>query len=228
MLEELKTKGQYLLDLYNNKILLSKIKRTSEAAEATKVLSFLNEMRIYPSGITHKPALTCSDVEEDYQKVHFTGGHCKNIFLTDHNHFFLVVIDKTKKIDLSEFRIMYDTRKLHFASDEEVMQHLGVKPGALSILNFLNVTSHLVHLVIDKDILNYKSLAFHPNCNEVTLFIETSKITDIIREMSHKHQLNFIYYGISGRFHNVFVDVPEKEFSTNQKDKEKIITLGEK
>ncbi|HMT66261.1 MAG TPA: YbaK/EbsC family protein, partial [Bacteroidales bacterium] len=49
--------------------------------------------------------------------------------------------------------------------------YLGFTPGSLSPFGLINHHTRHVHLFIDKKLMNYERLSFHPNTNTASLII---------------------------------------------------------
>ena len=58
----------------------------------------------------------------------------KNLFVRDDKkrNYYLITVRGDKRVDLKEFRHRYGTRALSFASENDLMQVLGLIPGAVT------------------------------------------------------------------------------------------------
>jgi Ala-tRNA(Pro) deacylase len=105
----------------------------------------------------------------------------KNLFLkSSKGEFFLVSMIGSKKLDMKSLKKQFDVSDLRFASEEELDQYLGLKPGSVSIFGLINlpVEKNLI-VVLDSDLYESAYVAFHPNLNTETV------------ELTHE---NFIKY----------------------------------
>ncbi len=102
--------------------------------------------------------------------------HTKNLFLKDEaNNFFLVCMDARQRADLKYLKEKLQAKKkLYFASEFELKEHLKVTPGSVSI--FSMVYAKKTTLVVDKQILDAERTGFHPNINTATLEIDTENL----------------------------------------------------
>lgn len=64
----------------------------------------------------------------------------KNLFVRDDKkrNYYLITVKGDKKVDLKEFRKKNNTRPLRFASENDLMDILGLIPGAVTPLGILN------------------------------------------------------------------------------------------
>ena len=88
-----------------------------------------------------------------------------------------------KRVDLKEFRRKNATRPLSFASENELMDILGLIPGAVTPLGLLNDTEHRVQLYLDETFLASPGLiGVHPNDNTATIWLKTEDLITVIQE----------------------------------------------
>ena len=99
--------------------------------------------------------------------------HCKNLFFRNHkgNRHYLVVFDSEQSLAIHDLEQRLKQGKLSFASEQRMERYLGLKPGSVSPFGLINDTENHVHLFLDKNLLNYPSLSFHPNDNRATVVI---------------------------------------------------------
>ena len=86
-------------------------------------------------------------------------------------------------MDLKEFRKKNQTRPLSFASEQELMELMGVIPGAVTPLGVLNDEERKVQVFLDQDLIEGSGLVgVHPNDNTATIWMKTKDLMDLIRE----------------------------------------------
>ncbi len=117
----------------------------------------------------HPAVFTCEEADQYYKDVE--GGHSKNLFLRNKkgDTHYLVIIESSKKVDLKDLKEKLGESKLSFASEERLMRFLGLEKGSVSPFGLINDTEHEVVVVMDKDLLKYDKLHYHPNVNTATL-----------------------------------------------------------
>lgn len=118
----------------------------------------------------HKhPAVFTVD-ETNKLNLHFPFMHTKSLFLKDNkSNFYLMCMNADKRLDMKQLRKKLHVNKLHFASSEELMHHLNVTPGSVSI--FTMIHPEKVILLIDEEVWSSPITGFHPNINTATLEI---------------------------------------------------------
>ena len=108
----------------------------------------------------------------------FNSGRCKNIFFRNHkgNRHYLVIIEHMRQLNIHELEQRLRQGKLSFASDERLKKWLGLEPGSVSPFGLVNDITKHVYLFIDKNLLGFDRLAFHPNINTASIVIRTDEI----------------------------------------------------
>lgn len=121
----------------------------------------------------HPPVPTIEAALTHWKDLH--SGRCKNIFFRNHkgNRHYLVILEYRRQLNIHDLEKRLKQGKLTFASDERLKKWLGLEPGSVSPFGLINDKSHQVHLFIDKYLLGFERLAFHPNVNTASLVIST-------------------------------------------------------
>ena len=114
---------------------------------------------------------------------HIPGSHCKNLFLKNKKtgQLYLITIPYDKRLDLNQFRKMINTPKVRFAGSEDLLEVLGITPGAVSPLGLVNDTDDKVIFLIEEEIWNAQEICCHPNVNTETLQIPGSEFQKLIK-----------------------------------------------
>lgn len=113
----------------------------------------------------------------------------KNIFVRDEKkiNYYLITVKSDKRVDLKEFRRTYGTKNLSFAKEEDLMNLLGLIPGAVSPLGLLNDKENKVEFYLDKEFLEKDALiGVHPNDNTSTVWLKTQDMINLIEENGNK------------------------------------------
>lgn len=98
------------------------------------------------------------------------GGHIKNLYLRDNRkRNLLVVAEQDRKIDLKALHQMLGTGRLSFGSADRLMEHLGVRPGAVTPLAMITGAKTGVQLFIDAGLRDCTQIYPHPLVNDRTL-----------------------------------------------------------
>jgi Ala-tRNA(Pro) deacylase len=134
----------------------------------------------------HPPVFTC---EEEAQHVPESGAaRTKNLFMRDRRgrrHLLLVTLC-SKTVRIAEFAEIAGADRLSFASPERLRQHLGVEPGAVTVLGLVNDAEHAVELYVDKDVWSAPSVHAHPLRNDATLVIAHDGLVAFLAATGHK------------------------------------------
>jgi len=136
-----------------------------------KCLDFLDKHEIKYKLLQHKAVFTVEDVEA--LDIEIEGMGIKTLFLRDRKgkNFYLVAINDAKRIDLKKFAEEVGEKRLNFATEQNLEDYLQVKPGSISPMALINDPNHQVNFYIDKDLVETKKVALHPNLNTATLIM---------------------------------------------------------
>ncbi|MDA0340845.1 MAG: prolyl-tRNA synthetase associated domain-containing protein [Proteobacteria bacterium] len=154
-------------------------------AGSADVLARLMALGIEASTHEHPELFT---VEQSKQmRGDLPGGHCKNLFLRDRkSRMWLVVCREDLRIDLKALGPKIGADRLSFGSADRLMRVLGVIPGAVSPLALINDTDHQVTVILDKAMLAFTPLNYHPISNEMTTAITPEDLMVFIRSCGHE------------------------------------------
>jgi Ala-tRNA(Pro) deacylase len=135
----------------------------------------------------HPPVFT---VEESLP-VHLAmpGAHCKALFLKDKNDVFLLaVVLASRRTNLKALGLRADIPggRLSFASPEALWARLGVRPGSVTPFALLNETSRGVHVLLDKAMMGFALVNYHPLQNAATTAISPEGLLRFIRHCGHE------------------------------------------
>lgn len=150
---------------------------------------FLQQNGIAYQRVEHPPVYTCEEAE---RLVPFlSGAHTKNLFLRDAKgrRHVLVVVDWEKQVDLKALARVLEISKLGMASAARLQQHLGVAPGAVTLLALANDIQQHVEVVIDAPLWQAPALQCHPLINTATLSIAHNDIERFLECTGHAAQI---------------------------------------
>ncbi len=136
-----------------------------------KVYDALEQLDIPFIRYEHRPVYTIPEVEELMLRTE--GDHCKNLFVRDHHgkRHYLILVSAEKRADLKAIAAQIGSTRLSFASEERLMKHLGLTPGAVTPLGLINDEGKKVTVLIDEDLKTSGRICFHPNVNNATVSI---------------------------------------------------------
>ena len=152
-----------------------------------EVLKKLSELAIPYETIFHPPAFTTEEANQYIEGKE--GVRTKSLFLTNRKKtaYYLLIMDDAKRLDIGKFRGRVEGKRLSFASPIHLMEKLGVEPGTVSIFGIMNNQEKDVQIYFDADIITEEIMSFHPNFNEITLFLKTSDILRFIEELGYTY-----------------------------------------
>ena len=154
------------------------------------IYHYLNENRLRHEITEHPAVYNMAEVAE--LEMPYPESDAKNLFVRDdkRRNYYLITVMAHKKVNLKDFKKNYGTRSLTFASPDELMEIMGLIPGAVTPLGVLNDKEHKVKVYLDRDFLNApKRIGVHPNDNTATVWLNTEDLVEIIQ--SHGTELEW-------------------------------------
>src|SRR5215831_8431540 len=116
---------------------------------------------------THPPVFTVAEAVA--LRGQLPGGHCKSLFLKDKKGgLWLVVALEEREIDLKRLATQLGAPRFSFGNAELLFEVLGVRPGSVTPFALLNDNAHRVRVVLDRGMLEYSPLNYHPLENDRT------------------------------------------------------------
>jgi len=115
----------------------------------------------------------------------------KNLFVRDDKkrNYYLITVKEEKRVNLKEFQEKIGSRKLSFASENDLNAILGLSAGSVTPFGVLNDTELKVQVYFDSDFKGEK-IGIHPNENTATVWINTDDIKKIVEQ--HGNDFKFI------------------------------------
>ena len=152
-----------------------------------EAIAFLQKNKITYKERKHEAVLTVNDATN---LKDFNFPVIKNLFLKKKKseQFFLCLLVGQKKVNFKTLapQLQLSRSKLTFATEEELTNILGVKPGYVTPLALTHDTNKQVTVVLDYDLKNVHSIGIHPNTNVATVFVKYSDLLKIIEATQHK------------------------------------------
>ncbi len=148
------------------------------------LLQFLDAQQIPYRRVEHPPVYTCEEAER--LRPPLPAVSTKNLFLRDrHGTFYLVVTACEKRLDLKGLGQQLGVSKLHFSSEEQLSDLLGLGRGSVTVLGLINDTQHRVQLWIDAEIWRQDAFLCHPLVNTATLLLSKSSLERFFQLSGH-------------------------------------------
>ena len=146
---------------------------------------YLNSLGIEFSVVDHEYADTiekCHEVEKDLGCQ-----ICKNLLLTNRQmtDVYLLMMPGDKPFKTKFLSSQLGCARLSFASPEQMMKYLNIKPGSLSVMGLIYDSGCAVRLIIDKDLLEEEYTGCHPCVNSSSMKIKTADILNVFVPATH-------------------------------------------
>ena len=148
-----------------------------------EIYTLLDKRNIWHEVTEHKAVYNMAEVAEI--PLPYPEADAKNLFIRDDKkrNYYLITVKGDKRVDLKAFRQQNGTRPLTFASDQNLMDILGLIPGAVTPLGLLNDREHKVTFWLDKSFLEGSGLiGVHPNDNTATLWLRTQDLITLLED----------------------------------------------
>ena len=152
-----------------------------------EIYTLLDKRNIWHEVTEHKAVFNMAEVAEI--ALPYPEADAKNLFIRDDKkrNYYLITVKGDKRADLKAFRRQNNTRPLTFASDQEMMDILGLIPGAVTPLGLLNDQEHKVTFWLDQSFLEGEGrIGVHPNDNTATVWLKTEDLLRLLRENGTK------------------------------------------
>ena len=148
-----------------------------------EIYAFLDERNLWHEVTEHKAVYNMAEVAEIH--LPYPEADAKNLFIRDDKkrNYYLITVKGDKRTDLKVFRQQHGTRPLTFASDQDLMDMLGLIPGAVTPLGLLNDREHKVTFFLDRSFLEGSGLiGVHPNDNTATVWLKARDLLQLLEE----------------------------------------------
>lgn len=140
--------------------------------------TILKQLKISYQKIEHQPVYTAA--KANFINELITGMPCKNLFLKNsNNQYFIYTLPAKQRADLKQLASHINSKRLHFASPEELYQYLKLTPGTVTPLGIIN-DKHIVKVLLDHKLVN-QYLLVHPNINTATISISYDDLLVFIK-----------------------------------------------
>lgn len=177
----LSLEGEFEMNISNisNQLYTTAPDKTGRLPKEMAVYSLLDELSIPYERVDHAVTETMEACENIDMLLGVS--MCKNLFLRNRQKtaFYLLMMPGKKKFKTKDVSKQLGTSRLSFAEAEYMEQYLNITPGSVSVLGLMNDSTHAVHLVIDKELLDNEYIGCHPCINTSSLEIRTEDILNV-------------------------------------------------
>lgn len=154
------------------------------------VYRFLDNLGIAYQTVCHDAAFTmeeCGEVERTIGVM-----IPKNLFLCNRQktRYYLLMMPGDKVFKTKFLSSELGCARLSFAEEEQMVDLLGIHPGAVSPMGLINDHDRKVLLVIDSELLQYEYFGCHPCVNTATVRLSMRDLMDcIVPESGHQYKV---------------------------------------
>ena len=147
-----------------------------------ETLRYLDQHQINYEKIDHPAVFNMADLANLH--LPHPEADAKNLFIRDDQkkHYYLLTVKGNKKVNLQQFRQKFGTRRLTFASPEDLKKFLQVTPGSVTPLALLNNVDVQIPLYLDAYFLKQPLIGMHPNDNTATIWLNSGDLINLIKE----------------------------------------------
>ncbi len=156
-----------------------------------EIYDFIKNKNIWYEITEHQAVFNMEELSKI--KLPYSEYDAKNLFVRDDKkrNYYLITIKGNKKIDLKKFQQQNNTRRLSFASKDDLLNIMNLYPGSVTPLGLLNDQELKVIFYLDEELLRNKQIiGVHPNDNTATIWLKVPDLIKIIKE--HGNQVNII------------------------------------
>jgi Ala-tRNA(Pro) deacylase len=150
------------------------------------LFAFLDTLSIHTTTTTHPPLYTVA--ESQALRGSIPGGHTKNLFVKDRKGaFFLLTVEEDATVDLKTIHhVIGASGKVSFGKAEDLLELLGVAPGAVTVLGAINDEKRAVKIILDEALMRHDIINAHPLTNEATTSIAREDLVRFIEATRHQ------------------------------------------
>jgi Ala-tRNA(Pro) deacylase len=148
----------------------------------------LDALNIAHRTYSHPPVFTVG--EATALRGQLPGGHCKSLFLKDKkDQLWLVVALEERPIDLKGLAAALGAPRFAFGNPALLYEVLGVRPGSVTPFALANDHATRVSVALDREMLTYDPLNYHPLENDKTTAIAPGDLLRFIADCAHRPQI---------------------------------------
>lgn len=150
------------------------------------LFDYLAQLGIAVTTVEHPPLFTVADSQTLRGEI--PGGHTKNLFLRDRkNNYFLLTVEEDAEVDLKQIHhVIGASGRVSFGKPEQLMEYLGVTPGAVTAFGVLNDTEGAVKIIFDEALMRHDIINAHPLTNTATTSIARDDLLRFVEATGHE------------------------------------------
>jgi len=153
------------------------------------LFAFLDDLGIAVTTKYHPPVFTVEESKALRDEI--PGGHTKNLFLKDKKgRHFLLTVGEDAVINLKTIHTAIGASgRVSFGKPDQMMEYLGVIPGAVTAFGIVNDTDNAVTLIFDEALMAHDVINAHPLTNDATTSIARDDLKRFVEATGHTVQI---------------------------------------
>ncbi len=152
-----------------------------------EVYEFLKQKKIPFRAYEHEAVFTV----EAANALNLPDPECgaKNLFLRDDKkrNYYLFTLKDDRTVNIKELQAMIGSRKLQFASEEDLDKYMKLIRGSVTPLGTMNDDERFVQVYIDAYYMG-RRISIHPNENTATIYLNCDDLMQLILEHGNRAQ----------------------------------------
>ncbi len=151
----------------------------------SETLHYLDQHGIKYEIVVHQAVYNMAEMEKI--ALPHPEADAKNLFVRDDKkrNYYLLTIKGDKRVNLQQFREENGTRRLSFASPQDLKEKLGLEPGSVTPLGLLNDSEHQISFYLDSYFSQQPRIAVHPNDNTATIWLKPQALIHLIKDLGN-------------------------------------------
>lgn len=118
------------------------------------------------------------------------GAYTKNLFVRNKKgKMWLLTLLEHRQVALKPTAKQLNAGNFSFASEERLMAHLGIRPGAVSPLALINDSTTQVDFILDNGVLEHEIIHMHPLDNTRTTSMPRDDFLKFLDLVNHPPQI---------------------------------------
>ncbi|MCT6889400.1 prolyl-tRNA synthetase associated domain-containing protein [Lactobacillus rizhaonensis] len=150
-----------------------------------ETLHYLDQREIKYEIVEHQAVYNMAEMEKI--ALPHPEADAKNLFVRDDKkrNYYLLTIKGDKRVNLRQFREENGTRRLSFASPQDLKEKMDLEPGSVTPLGLLNDSYHEIPFYLDSYFSDQPRIAVHPNDNTATIWLDPQDLIAIIKNLGN-------------------------------------------
>ena len=156
-----------------------------------QIYEYLKEKSIPYKAVEHEAVFTVEQARSLNLPNPEAGA--KNLFLCDapKRNFYLLTVRDTLPVRINEFREKIGSKRLSFASEEDLFRIMNLMKGSVTPFGVINDDACIVKVYFD-NFFKGKIISVHPNDNTATVYLKCDDLVNLIHE--HGNPVEYFHF----------------------------------